>query len=67
MIYLDNLRSNIDEIFMLAALAIAGVAVLPSIILDVSVTTVSTFSPLNFSRSNQVDNTASSADVCVQL
>ncbi|WP_223265243.1 hypothetical protein [Nostoc sp. 'Peltigera membranacea cyanobiont' 210A] len=52
---------------MLAALAIAGVAVLPSIILDVSVTTVSTFSPLNFSRSNQVDNTASSADVCVQL
>lgn len=67
MIYLDNLRSNIDEIFMLAALVIAGVAVLPSIILDVSVTTVSTFSPLNFSRSNQVDNTASSADVCVQL
>ncbi|WP_334843760.1 hypothetical protein [Nostoc sp.] len=47
--------------------AIAGVAVLPSIILDVSVTTVSTFSPLNFSRSNQVDNTASSTDVCVQL
>ncbi|MEH2015696.1 DUF3172 domain-containing protein [Nostoc sp.] len=43
-----------------------GVAVLPSIILDVNVTTVTTFSPENVSRSNYIDNTALDADVCVQ-
>ncbi|MEH2400554.1 hypothetical protein [Nostoc sp.] len=46
-------------------MAIAGVAVLPSIILDVNVTTVTTFSPENVSRSDYIDNTALDADVCV--
>ncbi|WP_442949544.1 DUF3172 domain-containing protein [Nostoc sp.] len=41
-----------------------GVGVLPSIILDVNVTTVTTFSPKNVSRSNYIDNTALNADVC---
>ncbi|MHC5726351.1 MAG: DUF3172 domain-containing protein [Nostoc sp.] len=44
----------------------AAVAVLPSIILGANVTTVTTFSPENVSRSNYFDSTASNADVCVQ-
>ncbi|MBN3898308.1 MAG: DUF3172 domain-containing protein [Nostoc sp. NOS(2021)] len=39
---------------------------MPSIILGVNVTTVTTFSPKNVSRSNYIHNTASNADVCVQ-
>ncbi|MHC0062142.1 DUF3172 domain-containing protein [Nostoc sp. UIC 10890] len=46
--------------------AIAGVCILPSIILGVNVTTVTTFSLYNVSKSNQIDNTASNADICVQ-
>jgi hypothetical protein len=46
--------------------AIAGVAVLPSTILGASVTTVTTFIPKNVSKSNQVDDTAINADICVQ-
>ncbi|MEH2375256.1 DUF3172 domain-containing protein [Nostoc sp.] len=47
-------------------LAIAGVAILPSIILGANVTTVTTFSPENVFKSNYIDNTASNADICVQ-
>ncbi|MEH2237720.1 DUF3172 domain-containing protein [Nostoc sp.] len=47
-------------------MAIVGVAVLPSIILGVNLTTVTTFSPENVSKSNFIDNTESNADVCVQ-
>ncbi|WP_375494596.1 DUF3172 domain-containing protein [uncultured Nostoc sp.] len=40
--------------------------ILPSIILGVSVTTVTTFSLENVSRSNYIDNTKLHADICVQ-
>ncbi|MEH1848025.1 MAG: DUF3172 domain-containing protein [Nostoc sp.] len=51
---------------MPTAASYAGVAVLPSIILGVNLTTVTTFSSENVSRSNYIDNTALNADVCVQ-
>ncbi|MEH2246175.1 DUF3172 domain-containing protein [Nostoc sp.] len=51
---------------MPTAASYAGVAVLPSIILGVNLTTVTTFSPENVSRSNYIDNTALNSDVCVQ-
>ncbi|WP_442936961.1 DUF3172 domain-containing protein [Nostoc sp.] len=47
-------------------MAIAGVAVLPSIILGVNLTTVTTFSSENVSRSNYIDNAVSDTHVCVQ-
>ncbi|MEH2059059.1 MAG: DUF3172 domain-containing protein [Nostoc sp.] len=47
-------------------MAIAGVPVLPSIILGVNVTTVTTFNSENVSRSNYIDNTVFNADVFVQ-
>ncbi|MEH1870772.1 DUF3172 domain-containing protein [Nostoc sp.] len=43
-----------------------GVAVLPSIILDVNVTNITTFGQKNVAKSNCIDNTAPNADVCVQ-
>ncbi|MBC1220092.1 DUF3172 domain-containing protein [Nostoc sp. UCD121] len=45
--------------------AITGATVLPSTILGASVTTVTTFIPKNVSKSNQIDDTAFNADVCV--
>jgi hypothetical protein len=47
-------------------MAIAGVPVLPSIILGVNVTTVTTFSAKNVSSSNYIYITTSNADICVQ-
>ena len=44
--------------------AIAGVFVLPSIILGDNVTTVTTFNSENVSRSNYIDNTVFNTDVC---
>ncbi|WP_442938718.1 DUF3172 domain-containing protein [Nostoc sp.] len=44
----------------------AGVAVLPSIILDVNVTNITTFSQKNVVKSNCIDSTAPNTDVCVQ-
>ncbi|WP_190896396.1 DUF3172 domain-containing protein [Nostoc foliaceum] len=46
-------------------MVIVGLAVLISIILGVNVSTVTTFSPKNLSRSNYIDNTAFDTDVCV--
>ncbi|QKQ77823.1 DUF3172 domain-containing protein [Nostoc sp. TCL240-02] len=46
--------------------AIAGATVLPSTILGASVTTVTTFTSKNVFKSNQIDDTAFNADVCVQ-
>ncbi|WP_392531807.1 DUF3172 domain-containing protein [Nostoc sp. C117] len=45
--------------------AIVGVTVLPTIILGVNVTTVTTFSPKNVSSCNYTYNTTSNADICV--
>ncbi|MCC5625358.1 DUF3172 domain-containing protein [Nostoc sp. CHAB 5715] len=39
---------------------------MPSIILAVHHTTVTTFSQENVAKSNYIDNTAPNADVCVQ-
>ncbi|MEH1837399.1 MAG: DUF3172 domain-containing protein [Nostoc sp.] len=39
---------------------------MPSIILDVNVTIITTFSQKNVAKSNYIDNTAPNADVCVQ-
>nr|WP_302480988.1 DUF3172 domain-containing protein [Nostoc sp. TCL240-02] len=44
----------------------AGATVLPSTILGASVTTVTTFTSKNVFKSNQIDDTAFNADVCVQ-
>jgi hypothetical protein len=44
-------------------MAIAGVPVLPSIILGVNVTTVTTFSAKNVSSSNYIYITTSNADI----
>ncbi|MBC6433388.1 DUF3172 domain-containing protein [Nostoc sp. HG1] len=40
--------------------------ILPSIILGVNVTNITTFSQKNVARSNYIDNTAPNTDVCVQ-
>lgn len=45
--------------------AIVGVAVLPTIILGVNVTTVTTFSAENVTSSNYIHNTSSNADIYV--
>jgi hypothetical protein len=47
-------------------MAIAGLPVLPSIILGVNVTTVTTFSAKNVSSSNYIYITTSNADIRVQ-